>query len=48
MTDLKKEIKTRPGIPMSEEELQEWKKTFIDIDENIKALYEQKDEETEK
>lgn len=48
MTETKKEIKTRPGIPMSEEELQEWKKTFTDIEENIKALYEQEDEETEK
>ena len=29
----------RPGEPMSEEELKEWKKSFSDIQESIDALY---------
>lgn len=35
MTETKKEKHYRPGIPMSEEELKEWKKTFTDIQESI-------------
>ena len=38
MTVTKQERKSRPGIPMSEEELKEWKKTFTDIQENIDSL----------
>ena len=30
----------RHGLPTSEEELREWKKSFTDIQESIKALYE--------
>lgn len=30
----------RHGLPASEEELREWKKSFTDIQESIKALYE--------
>lgn len=35
MTDTKGERRTREGIPMSEEELREWKKAFSDIQESI-------------
>lgn len=35
MTETKKGTSVRPGIPMSEEELKEWKKTFSDIQESI-------------
>ena len=35
----------RHGLPMSEEELREWKKSFSDIQESIEALYEE-DRET--
>lgn len=35
MTTEKKGSHYPPGIPMSEEELREWKKTFTDIQENI-------------
>lgn len=35
MTATKRETSYRPGIPMSEEELSEWKKTFTDIQESI-------------
>ena len=38
MTATKKETSYRPGIPMSEEELSEWKKTFTDIQESIDNL----------
>lgn len=38
MTAIKKETSYRPGIPMSEEELSEWKKTFTDIQESIDNL----------
>ena len=31
-------MKTRPGIPMTEEELEEWKQAFIDIEESIEQL----------
>ena len=31
-------LKTRPGLPMSEEELTEWKQAFIDIEESINNL----------
>jgi len=31
-------MKTRKGIPMSEEELAEWKQAFIDIEESIENL----------
>lgn len=30
--------KNRPGIPMTEEELAEWKQAFIDIEESIDGL----------
>lgn len=38
----KEEVKknVRHGLPASEEELREWKKSFTDIQESIKALYE--------
>ena len=38
MTATKRETSYRPGIPMSEEELSEWKKTFTDIQESIDRL----------
>lgn len=38
MTETKKRNNTRPGIPMSEEELKEWKKSFSDIEESINNL----------
>lgn len=38
MTATKRETSYRPGIPMSEEELSEWKKTFTDIQESIDNL----------
>lgn len=38
MTDTKKSVSVRPGIPMSEEGLREWKKTFSDIQESIDNL----------
>lgn len=31
-------MKIRPGLPMSEEELEEWKKAFIDIEESIENI----------
>ena len=31
-------MKTRKGIPMTPEELAEWKQAFIDIEESIEAL----------
>lgn len=31
-------MKSRSGIPMTEAELQEWKQTFIDIEESIEGL----------
>ena len=31
-------LKTRPGLPMTEEELAEWKQAFIDIEESIEQL----------
>ena len=40
MTETKRERPYRSGIPMSEEELKEWKKTFSDIQESIDSLYE--------
>ena len=41
MTATKKETSYRPGIPMSEEELSEWKKTFSDIQESIDKVMEE-------
>ena len=38
MTETKQKGSTRPGIPMSEEELKEWIKTFSDIEESINNL----------
>ena len=32
-------MQTRKGIPMAEEELKEWQKSFTDIEESIEALY---------
>lgn len=32
----------REGIPMTEESLKEWQKTFTDIEESIEALYSEK------
>ena len=31
-------MKTRPGLPMTEEELEEWKQAFIDIEESIEQM----------
>jgi hypothetical protein len=31
-------IKTRPGLPMTEESLKEWQQAFIDIEESIDGL----------
>ena len=39
MTEEKKEYEKWQGRPMSEEELNEWKKSFSDIEESIEALY---------
>ena len=39
MTEEKKENEKWQGRPMSEEELNEWKKSFSDIEESIEALY---------
>ena len=39
MTEEKKENEKWQGVPMSEEELNEWKKSFSDIEESIEALY---------
>ena len=33
--ETKRERPYRSGIPMSEDELKEWKKTFVDIQESI-------------
>ena len=32
-------LKTRQGLPLSEEEQAEWKKAFTDIEESIEAIY---------
>jgi hypothetical protein len=40
MKEEKKTRNVRHGLPASEEELREWKKSFTDIQESIKALYE--------
>lgn len=40
MKEEKKTRNVRPGLQASEEELREWKKSFTDIQEGIKALYE--------
>lgn len=32
--------KVRQGIPMTEDAVKEWEKTFTDIEESINALYE--------
>lgn len=32
-------VKTRGGLPMSEESLAEWQKTFSDIEESIALVY---------
>ena len=37
-TGERKVLKARPGLPMTEEELAEWKKAFIDIEESIEQL----------
>jgi hypothetical protein len=31
-------LKTRPGLPMTEEALKEWKQAFIDIEESIEKI----------
>lgn len=31
-------MKTRQGIPMTEEALKEWQQTFIDIEESIEQM----------
>ena len=31
-------MKTRNGLPISEEELEEWKKAFTDIEESIEQM----------
>ena len=31
-------MKTRNGLPMSKEELEEWKKAFTDIEESIEQM----------
>ena len=31
-------MKTRPGLPMSEEEVKEWQQAFIDIEESIEMM----------
>lgn len=31
-------MKTRPGIPMTEEEVKEWQQAFIDIEESIEMM----------
>ena len=38
MTETKKGTGVRPGIPMTDEELKEWKKSFSDIEESINSL----------
>ena len=45
MSGTKKGTGVRPGIPMSEDALREWKKTFSDIEESINNLYEGEDRE---
>ena len=37
-------LKTRPGIPMTEEEQAEWKKAFTDIEESIEQMDLQEDQ----
>jgi hypothetical protein len=32
-------VKTRSGLPMSEESLAEWQKAFSDIEESIALVY---------
>lgn len=32
-------MQTRKGIPMTEEEKEQWMKSFADIEESIEALY---------
>jgi hypothetical protein len=32
-------VKTRSGLPMSEESLAEWQKVFSDIEESIELVY---------
>ena len=36
-------LKTRPGLPMTEEALKEWQQAFIDIEESIEKLDLQED-----
>jgi hypothetical protein len=43
MTGVKQGTHYRPGIPASEEELREWKKSFTDIQESIDNLMEEED-----
>lgn len=31
-------LKARPGLPMNEEEVNEWKQAFIDIEESIENI----------
>lgn len=31
-------MKNKPGLPMNEKELDEWKQAFIDIEESIEML----------
>lgn len=34
-----KSVKAKEGIPMSEESIKEWRKSFSDIEESIEAFY---------
>ena len=45
MTKTKNGTSYRPGIPASEEELREWKKSFTDIQESIDNLYREEENE---
>ena len=36
-------MKTRSGIPMTEAELEEWQKSFTDIEESIEGIEDQFD-----
>lgn len=38
----------REGIPMTEESLKEWQKSFTDIEESIEAIYSEKEKRNRK
>ena len=38
----KTENKVREGLPMSEQSLKEWQQTFIDMEDNIRRLYQRR------